>query len=48
MALLRAVSLTTLALMCALDMGPRTMAELAIKNVAAYLTVLTREAKNMM
>jgi len=35
MALLLAVSLTTLALICAFDMGPSVMVELAIKNVAA-------------
>ena len=47
MALLRAVSLTTFALMWAFVMGPSVMHELAMRKVAAYRTVSTRDPRNM-
>lgn len=48
MALLLAVSLSTLALICEFVMGAMQNAELAIKNVAAYLACGLSVAKKMM
>lgn len=47
-ALLLAVSLSTLALICEFVMGAMQNAELAIRNVAAYLAFALSVAKKMM